>query len=216
MAIEEKRGCGYRKVGGLYLEGDYVPVGCDRLPYELTTCPACGHGLRFSRTPQRINPLHLFGYHQPCNDELRGCWLCHPRDEDSFIIWIGEQHYSTPSDFLNEGVHQGFSRRIKSVPRGFEVGKTVVFLAHNKAVTVNIPVAVQQALAIIDGDKQDRLLEAEQKEHHPGIFTAFIPQRIVKLMWESEVTDEVRDHYAKQGITVKSIPDGDKDHANTR
>ena len=212
MAVEDIRGCGYRKVGGLYLEGDYIAVGCDRLPYELTTCPACGQGLRFSRTPQRINALNLFGYHQPCADELRGCWLCVPRDEDAFIIWIGEKFYSTPRDFLDEGVQMGFSRRIQHVPQGFEVGKTVIFLAHNKAVTANVPVAVQQAMAIVDGDKQDRLLEAEQKEYRPGIFTAFIPQRIVKLMWTSEVNDEVREKYAKQGITIKEIPDGDKDH----
>lgn len=33
MAQESKRGCGYRKVGGTYLVGNYISVPCDRLPY---------------------------------------------------------------------------------------------------------------------------------------------------------------------------------------
>lgn len=33
MASETKRGCGYRKVGGMYLVGDYIRVPCDRLPF---------------------------------------------------------------------------------------------------------------------------------------------------------------------------------------
>ena len=35
MAIEAPRGCGYRKVGGLYMCGGGIPIHCDRLPYEL-------------------------------------------------------------------------------------------------------------------------------------------------------------------------------------
>jgi hypothetical protein len=47
MAIERKRGCGYRKVGGMYLVGDEgIWVPCDRLPIILDVCPACGGGIK--------------------------------------------------------------------------------------------------------------------------------------------------------------------------
>jgi len=59
MAQESKRGCGYRKVGGLYLVGDGIFVPCDRLPYLLETCPVCGHGIHFTRSMTEINPLKL-------------------------------------------------------------------------------------------------------------------------------------------------------------
>jgi len=46
MAIKAKRGCGYRKIGGLYLVGNYIPVACDRLPMPIGACPVCGQGLQ--------------------------------------------------------------------------------------------------------------------------------------------------------------------------
>jgi hypothetical protein len=41
MAVEPKRGFGYRKVGGIYLVsgGKGRPCGC--LPIPLHTCPSC-------------------------------------------------------------------------------------------------------------------------------------------------------------------------------
>ena len=36
MAIEGKRGCGYRKVNALYLCGGCLDTPCDRLPLEAT------------------------------------------------------------------------------------------------------------------------------------------------------------------------------------
>src|SRR5260370_22228167 len=41
MAVEAKRGCGYRKAGGLYLVGGGIGLPCDRLPYEIHECPCC-------------------------------------------------------------------------------------------------------------------------------------------------------------------------------
>ena len=32
MAVEKKRGCGYRKIGGMYLCGMGLSVGSDRIP----------------------------------------------------------------------------------------------------------------------------------------------------------------------------------------
>ena len=41
MAIEPRRGCGFRKTGGLYLVGDNQGQPCCRLPIILHVCPAC-------------------------------------------------------------------------------------------------------------------------------------------------------------------------------
>lgn len=35
MAIEPRRGCGYRKMGGLYLVADALGEVCHRLPFPL-------------------------------------------------------------------------------------------------------------------------------------------------------------------------------------
>lgn len=60
---------------------------------------------------------------------------------------------------------------------------------------------------------QPQLLEAERVEKKLGIFCAFIPKRIEKLIWESKATPEDLDKLEKRGITPIIIPDGDNDHA---
>lgn len=42
MPAETERGCGYRKVGGLYLVGQGLSRTCDLLPLWLEPCPHCG------------------------------------------------------------------------------------------------------------------------------------------------------------------------------
>lgn len=46
MAVEAKRGCGYRKIGGTYLVGGGIGVPCDRLPLALDVCLCCGQGIK--------------------------------------------------------------------------------------------------------------------------------------------------------------------------
>jgi len=43
MAVEAKRGCGYRKAGGLYIVAGGVGEPCERLPIPIVTCPTCGN-----------------------------------------------------------------------------------------------------------------------------------------------------------------------------
>lgn len=235
MAQEASRDCGYRKVGGLYLMGEYTMVSCDRLPYHLQACPVCGEGIKFSRTPKMINPLRLLGLHddQPnmvgiigvitghgdlatCTDNYRPCFVCDPSDAAAYIIWIGAQHYKTPADFINEAKQQGISRRLPGdhIPKSLTPGETVVYLAHIAACVVVEPLVMQQAMAIVAGPvEQPRLVDSEQKNPAPGIFTAFIPQRIEKLYWESKFTAADREECEKRGITPVLIKDGDGDHA---
>ncbi len=214
MAVEGIRGCGFRKVGGMYLCGEYVSSPCDRLPLPLTTCPICGQGIKVSRGFTQVNPFRLWGIHQECEDRLRPCFLCDPQDQPAFIMLVGAGNYKSPRDFMDEAHLMGISKRIPFIPKDLELGKTVVYLAHPKACEVKEPVALQQAMAIVEGSKtnQPRLLETEKVGKALGIFTAFIPQRIEKLVWESELTDEKREGLTKRNITPIPIPDGDLDH----
>lgn len=208
MAVEPVRACGYRKVGGLYLESDPEAfwTSCDRLPYELTICPACGRGIKYSRTPQRINPAKLFGKHEGtllsllekgattaiCRDKLRPCTMCDPEDTTAFVVWIGRLYY-TPQEFITESKTMGVSRRIRTIPQGFKVGETIVFLAHVRAIHTESP------------DPEVR--------YKPAIFCITQPKQITQLVWESDLTDAKRAELARRHITPVAVPDGDLDHA---
>jgi len=127
---------------------------------------------------------------------------------------VGEKYYKTPQDFVKESLAMGISKRIPFIPKGLELGKTVIYLAHPKACEVKIPAALQEAMSIVEEaqTKQPKLLEAERNEKKLGIFCAFIPKRVEKLVWESELTDEKREQLEKRGITPVPISDGDADH----
>lgn len=223
MAIERKRGCGFRKVGGYYLVGGYISVPCDRMPHPIGSCPVCGQGIHFTRAFTEISPLKLFGVHQPCDDAVLPCFLCTPTTEPAFIMWVGTKHYPTPEPFLTEATEMGISKRVHFIPKKLELGKTVIYLAHPKAIQVREPLAVQQAMSIVENytSRQPALFPTElanQPTYHMGIFAAFIPKRIEKLVWESELTDpetgaKMREDLEKRGITPVSVPDGDRDHA---
>lgn len=222
MAQEMERGCGYRKVGGLYLISGGIWAECDRLPFELTICPTCGHGIKFSRGLTEINPLHLFDYHEPCADKYKElCSVCNPKDEPAYLMWVGEGFYPTPEDFVKEGIAMGVSKRLPNdnLPKKLKIGETRIYLAHPKAVA-EVPVnSLQLEMEAIaehawGQGAQPRLLEAEKKpELRPGIFAAFTPTKIEKLIWEHDATDEALEKLRKRGITPVVIPDGDLDHA---
>ncbi len=228
MAIEPIRGCGFRRVGGLYLCGEYFHAPCDRLPLPLTICPTCGGGIKVSRGFTKINSYKLWGPHdysdrdensgifiQHCFDRIRPCHVCDPKDEPAYIMLVGAGNYKTPGDFLEEAHSLGISKRIPFIPKELKLGETVVYLAHPRACEVKVPAVMQQAMAIVEEAQtmKPRLLETERTEKKLGIFCAFIPKRVEKLVWESELTDEKRAELEKRGITPVPIPDGDKEHA---
>lgn len=71
------------------------------------------------------------------------------------LLWVGEQFYPTPQDFLNEAARMGISRRIPAVPLEFELGQTWVWLAHLRTIW-NGP-------------------DSEEGEYTPGVFRIFKP-----------------------------------------
>ena len=210
---EQKRGCGWRKVSGVYLVGDYIPVSCDRLPVPLKVCPCCGSGVKVGLGMTKINPFKLLGNHRYCADKVQPCWVCQPNEEPAYVMRVGEKWYPKVSDFLNEGIRMGFSKRIHQIPRDFILGKTVVYLAHINACVENEPTEVQTELKVNPTEVAPRLLEATKVKRVMGIFTAFIPQRIEKIYWQSaldEMPKSERKRLEKRGITPVPVPDKDE------
>lgn len=200
MAVEKARGCGYRKVGGVYLVGSGSPVSCDRLPYEIVNCPTCGGGLKFSRAFTWLDWVKYAGNHDGCKenwDTPQPCPVCFPSpsyEQPYMLLWVGEHHYS-PEEFIRESLQMGISRRIpikERLPLNLHIGSTWVLFAHKHVIPFK------------DEDNKDAF--------KPAVFSVFRPSRVEKLIWESEATQERIDDLDKHGITAVVIPDGDKDH----
>ena len=135
MAIEPRRGCGYRKVGGLYLVGAGQGETCCKLPIPLHICPSCNQDIKQGRGWQWIAPQAWL--RAPCSSTLRD--FCPAASPDAFgervgLLWVGEKFHARAEDFLEVASRLGISKRIAAVPRDFKLGETWVFLAHPKAV----------------------------------------------------------------------------------
>jgi len=189
-----ERGCGYPQEGGLYLVT--VPLGapCDRLPLEIPVCPTCGETVRFSRSMQQINALKLFGEHENCKDPkaLRPCPACQPVEDPAGLMWVGDTYYS-PSEFLKEGAEMGVSKRINTIPKFFKVGETWLFLAHKKA-----------CKAMAQTKKGDKLVPKA------GIIVVCKPSKLLKVVKESDITDEKVKALEEKGMDILSVPDNDE------
>jgi hypothetical protein len=192
MAQEARRGCGYRKVGGLYLCGGGLGTPCCKLPIELHVCPTCNGGIKQTRSWQWIDP-------QPwlkgaCTHAGRICPAADPGrlGERVGLLWIGARFYAMPADFMAEATAMGVSRRITAVPRGFELGKTFVFLVH------------------------PRMKQTADGDWIGGVFHIFKPERIEKIVTETQAQDETEMHkLADAGIRPVIVHDDDRDHHGT-
>ena len=187
MSVEQKRGCGYRKVGGLYLCGSGIPMACDRLPFPIEYCPVCGAGIKFTRGFTWIDWDKFAGQHKDCKDKHLMCYLCVPNvhPQPYGLLWVGEAYYS-PVSFIEEALEMGVSKRIPFIPKELKLGVTVILFAHKKVT-----------------------------DEKPGVFYAFKPTAIEMPIWESELTEEKREELSKRGIVPVVIPDGDLDHSNS-
>lgn len=231
MAIESKRGCGYRKVGGTYVVSGNFWASCDRLPFPLTVCPCCGEGYRPSRSLREIDPRGMLGgKHEPCICKTN-CYICNPgklysyEDESldkvsHYLEWIGGNFYKDHSTFISEAQKLGISRRLKNgVPRGVVVGKSVFYLAHRDILFTKRSNAAKG-------------FTRQLFEKGPGIFMAFVTQRIEHICTQSEfdLTERYEkdndiwfpedlpnrikqlSNLKKRGITLIPVPDDDHDH----
>ncbi len=190
ISYESERGCGYRKVGGLYIVSMGIGRSCGRLPLELGICPTCSGGIHPVRSWTWIDPKPLFE-DLPCADVESECETCPvggPRLatlDRVGLLWIGSSHYPRPEDFTREAEQMGVSRRLPAIPKGFEVGVTWVFVAHRQCF-------VDPCLKCAGKGKWYDMTQGETVEcpdcegkgefHRAGIFHAFLPNAIEKSL----------------------------------
>jgi len=160
MAVEAKRGCGYRKVGGLYLVAGGLGRPCCKMPLELSVCPCCNAGVKQTRGWTWIDAGKMFaagGCRAPAL-ERSTCPVVNPAGMGKVgLLWIGEKFYKRPSDFEQEAASMGISRRLTAVPRDFKAGDTWVMFAH--------PKAIQKARRVVnEGDGWTILRPDEERE----------------------------------------------------
>jgi hypothetical protein len=186
---DHRRGCGWRKKGGLYLMGGGDSFECGLLPIPFGTCPCCGYGIRPSRQPTWVDADQLiYASEKECDrdaDHCQSCPIYKTQHDEKFgqalLIWIGERHYPTVGHFEREAERHGTSRRIQAVPREFKVGVTWVLLAHPRAIST-VPKM------------------GEPVEFTPGIFHIFRPRRIEYICAGDESKEEI-DALIERGLT---------------
>lgn len=185
-SFDSERGCGWRKVGGLYLVADGPAISCGRLPIPLTVCPCCGHGFKPSRGFTWVDADRLIES-APHECKSTSCLYCPIggmiRDGigRAGLLWIGEEYYKTPLDFERESAQIGISRRISQVPNDFEIGKTWVLLAHRKAIMNPIEFG-------------------KEPTYIAGIFRIFKPSRI-EVICDGNEPDDLIESYLRRGLT---------------
>lgn len=211
MAVEGKRGCGYRRVGGLYLVGEGMPVACDRLPLPILVCETCGEHLRFSRNIAKINPQGLWGRHLnpasgvECGDRISDV-VCFPGDK-AYLMWVGSEY--TPQSFVTEAGNMGVSKRIPAIPADLKVGEDWVFLAYLKLIPTG-----KKSYLLPFNDPEDL---KGKKGFEPGIFYAFRPTRLEMIVTKSQSQDAEKMKLLRvKGIVLVIVPDDDPDHAPRR
>lgn len=204
MAVEAQRACGYRRVGGLYLVGGGLGIPCDRLPLPIVPCETCGEEPRFHRGISRINPMRLWDTHfvesiptaVACPDTARRIDpICDP-PLAAYLMWVGSEY--TPASFVAEARQLGVSKRIPSIPDGFTPGKWV-FLAYLHLIP---PPNAQLPLPP----------DSDYRGYKPGVFYAFQPQRVEKIITQSQADSGGAQKLKEQGIMPVVVPDDDPDH----
>jgi hypothetical protein len=195
MAVEPKRLCGYRRVGGIYLCGDGETFKCDRLPMPIEPCPTCGEEVRFSRGIQKINPRAIWEIHNGCACNVNNCPVCYPPDE-AFLMWVGSEY--TAKTFTDEADDMGVSKRIAIIPNDLKQG-SIVYLAMRH---------------IIPNTGKFWLpdMEPNKRNSGPGVFYVFKVDRIEKIITQSMDNAGVGSALQTLGITPVVVPDYDPDH----
>lgn len=239
VSHEAARGCGVRKPGGLYLIAGELSEPCPRLPLPVESCPHCGQGIKPARGWTWVIPATLFpatrhgtvGHNAVCplglpsEDRLKEMAphldtpieQYHRTGVRAGLIWVGEQFYKTPEAFMAEAAAMGVSRRIKAVPRGFELGQWV-YLGHRRAVDRSRYLTAEEVdsgwhpedgAIISSPDDALRVVPDGNARYAPGVITLFQPTAIEYVVKGTETDDELED-LRKRGIepvqVVNDVP----------
>lgn len=190
--LEQKRGCGHRVIGGLYIVGSGLAVPCDRLPYNLEICPVCGSGIKFIRGIQMIEWYRYAGIHTEGCVCKQTCPVCNPQEDTKYaLMWVGAKYY-TPESFMAEARNQGVCKRIATVPRDIKIGGTWILLLHKKAgVRMEKDESIQQNM--------DDILKPVPC---PAVFYAFKPTRFEQIITKKQARNKkFVERLRKRGIT---------------
>lgn len=177
--IEAKRGCGFRKPGGLYLVSTGMALPCLKFPIATEICPSCGGGIKPTRGWTWIDLMTIAGENLCQLPHCKTCPAGGLKVRRCGLLWIGHGFYKTPLDFLDEVQRMGVSRRISAIPIGFEVGKTWVCVAHRK-------------------------IENPDGSYTPGIFHAFKPTAIEYVVKDDD-DDEKLERMEKRGVRLVRV-----------
>lgn len=143
----------------------------------------------------------LLGY-SACTDPLpktKPCPASQPMGRVG-LIWVGEKFYPTPADFSREAAEMGISRRLPTLPKGFKLGETWVFLAHRKAVYLGYSGLFSEFNGV------------DKHFYSACIFSIFKPTA-VEYVVRGDETPERLQKLIDRGITpVKVLPAGKSFH----
>lgn len=212
---DSKRGCGWRQEGGLYLVSSGEAVACGKLPVPLTICPTCSGGIHFARSWTWVDGDALLASKLcfSCSVFTSGCTLAKDLGRCG-LLWIGEKFYKTPAEWTRESERLGISRRIPAVPREFVMGKTIVLVAHLKAIKKRCSVCDGRGTVVIpplrldDSPVEGPPCKVDCPDENcedgfvftAGIFSAFVPTAIEYVTKGTE-TEEELEALVKRGLT---------------
>lgn len=195
-----ERGCGWRKPGGYYLISSGVSAPCGMLPINLDKCPTCSCGIKPTRGWTWVDPKGLRAG-KACAARPEQCAGCPMQSIDGKhgLLWIGGGYYEKPQDWTDEAIRQGVSRRIAMVPKGFELGKTWVFVAHREVSRKACPECESSGF-VVDGDTSCSTCKGARTVPQAAIFHAFMPTAIEYVV-KGDESDEWLDKIIDKGIT---------------
>lgn len=211
---DRKRGCGWRKSGGLYLVATGIPSACGKLPIPMKSCPCCGGGIKPTRGWTWIDGDQILESRKgQCEFRDDGACARCPLSDAMFdcvgrvgLIWVGGSFYKKPSDWTKEAAEMGVSRRIPHVPKDFVAGKTWVWVAHRKAIDEPCPHcrdSVKKALT--EGAHAPcAFCDDTGTLYTPGVFHLFKPTA-VEYITKGNETEEELESLIKRGITPVKV-----------
>jgi len=159
------------------------------------SCPTCGEMMEIGGWGYVCNSCGTevkAAEHKECTDG-EGCPICNP-PEKAYMLWVGEKFY-TPQSFIEEAQRLGVSKAVATIPRDFEIGKTIVYLAHRKAAKMMV--------------KDPSTLTGYREVEIPGVFASFRPTHFEMLVKKSDF-EKNREKYLEmeeKGIKIIVVPD---------
>lgn len=232
---EEKRGCGYRKIGGLYLTGDPgITLICDGLPLALEPCGCCGFVPPFSRNLQKIQAQYISQAEKKKHTTINVDELAQGIEHRDLSVIVGESmKCSCPPDCPICSTVRGFLEHepfgLMFVGKKFYSPRSFIQEAENMGVCKRIPdvpkwlrlgetwvLLAHYEVPTVSLEKlSSNEMYMKEPEKMKAIFYAFKPQRIEMPVWKDQITSEEILMLENRGITpvlLDPTPENKKKH----